>query len=361
MTPHAPMVRLSAARFDGAVIEPVPFTTSDGTDLGLVRITRHTGRPAVLLIHGLTVSSEMFALSEIRNLVDVLLDAGYEPWLLDWRGSCKLPYNEGRVRYTFDDVALYDIPEAVSYIRRRVGDRKLFVVAHCIGAMSLSMSMSAGLVPGLAGVVAHSVFLTPKLSWNTRLRVHVGGEFLRSRFTHLPVDIKKAGLWSRYTPLFALASRRADCPDPNCQMLHNSAWGTGVSLFEHDKLDKCTHDRLSELFGSMPTWVLPHMRRNELAHSVLRWNTRDRRYDRLPENALDSADGIDTPVLLLSGGQNNVWLDSNRLCHDVLSRRQPHLNVRYTEIPGYGHMDAFLGRGAALDVFGRIVDFLDEH
>jgi hypothetical protein len=34
--------------------------------------------------------------------------------------------------------------------------------------------------------------------------------------------------------------------------------------------------------------------------------------------------------------------------------------VRYTEIPGYGHLDTFLGRGAALDVFGHILDFLGE-
>ncbi|WP_328611600.1 alpha/beta fold hydrolase [Amycolatopsis sp. NBC_00345] len=361
MTSRTPMPWLAAARFDGATVEPVPFTTSDGVELGLCRITRHSGRPAVLLVHGHTVSSEMFALPEIRNLVDVLLDAGYEPWLLDWRGSCGLPYNEGRERFTYDDVALYDIPEAVSCIRGRIGDRKLFAVAHCLGAMSLSMSMAAGLVPGLAGVVAHSVFLTPKLSWATRLRVHLGGELLRSWFTHVPVDIRKVGLRSKYTPLFALASRGADCPDPTCQMLHNSAWGTGVSLFEHDQLDRRTHDRLPELFGSMPTWVLPHLRRNELAHAALRWNTRDHRYDRLPENALDAADRIDAPVLLLSGSENKVWLDSNRLCHDVLARRQPQLDVRYAEIPGYGHMDAFLGRGAALDVFGRITGFLDEH
>jgi alpha-beta hydrolase superfamily lysophospholipase len=348
-------------RFDGAVVEQVPLRTSDGVDLALRRVVREPGRPAVLLVHGHTVSSEMFTLPEIRNLVDVLLDAGYEPWLLDWRGSCRLPYNEGRVRYTYDDVSLYDLPEAAAAIRERIGDRKLFVVAHCVGAMALSMSLAAGLIPGLAGVVAHGVFLTPKMTWPVRLRAHLGGELLRSRFTHVPVDIRKAGLRSRYTPLFGLASMGADCPDPTCQMLHNSAWATGASLFEHDKLDKRTHDRLAELFGSVPTWILPHMRRNELAHSVLRWNTRDRRYARLPENALDSAHRIDAPVLLLAGSRNRIWQDSNRLCHDILSRRQPQLDVRYTEIPGYGHMDAFLGRGAALDVFGRITDFLDEH
>ncbi|MFE2321984.1 hypothetical protein ACFXC8_55100, partial [Streptomyces sp. NPDC059441] len=83
-------------------------------------------------------------------------------------------------------------------------------------------------------------------------------------------------------------------------------------------------------------------------------------WEPLPQNALDAADRIDTPVLLLAGSENGLWLDSQKLCHDVLARRQPQLDVAYTEIPGYGHLDTFLGRGAALDVFGHILEFLGE-
>ncbi|MFE0043709.1 alpha/beta fold hydrolase [Streptomyces albireticuli] len=352
-------------QLDGATIEQIPFEASDGAELGLCRIAADgadgADRPAVLLLHGLTASSDIFTLPETRNLVDVLLDAGYEPWLLDWRGSCRLPHNERRERYSFDDVALFDIPEAVAYIRGRIGERRLFVVAHCLGAISLSMSMTAGLVSGLAGVVAQGVFLTPKVSGRTRLRLHLGGELLRTRWAHLPVDFKKVGLRSRYTPVFALASLSADCDDPTCQILQNSAWGTGASLFAHENLDKITHDRLAELFGTLPTWVLPHLRRMELAHSVVRWNPGGHRYGRLPENALDHADRIDCPVMLVSGSDNKIWLDSNELCYDVLTRRFPQLDVRYVEVPGYGHMDPIIGRGAALDVFGPVVRFLDEH
>lgn len=351
--------------------EPVPFRASDGTELGLSRV-RPPGaapgppdaagdRPAVLLVHGHTASADMFVLPETRNLVTVLLDAGYEPWLLDWRGSCRLPYNEDGPGYSYDDPALYDIPDAVAEVRRRIGGRELFVVAHCIGAVALAMSMTAGLVPGLAGVVAQGAFLTPKLAVKTRFRMHLGGELLRGRIRSLPVDFRKVGLRSKYALLFALAGRRADCPDPTCQMLHNSAWGMGASLFEHENLDRRTHDRLAELFGSVPMCVVPHFRRIELAHTVVRWNVADRRYRALPENALDDANRIDCPVLLLSGSENKFWMDANKLCHDVLTARQPQLDVDYIEVPGYGHVDTFIGRSAALDVFGHIVDFLDAH
>ncbi|WP_031486279.1 alpha/beta hydrolase [Streptomyces bicolor] len=348
-------------RLDPARVEEIPFHAPDGVRLGLTRIdTGDADRPAVLLLHGHTASADMFLLPETRNLVDVLLAEGYEPWLLDWRGSCRLPYNETGRRYTYDDVALHDIPEAVRHMRTRIGDRPLFVVAHCIGSLTLSLSMTAGLVPGLAGVVSQGVFLTPKLAGRTSLRMTLAGELLKSRIDHIPVDFRKVGLWSKYTPLFALASRKATCPDPTCQILHNSAWGTGASLFVHEHLTDTTHQRLAELLGPAPLWILPHLRRIELARTVVRWHDTDHRYRALPQNALDAAARIDTPVLLLAGSENGLWLDSQNLCRDVLAHRQPQLDVTYTEIPGYGHLDTFLGRGAALDVFGHILDFLDE-
>jgi pimeloyl-ACP methyl ester carboxylesterase len=144
-------------------------------------------------------------------------------------------------------------------------------------------------------------------------------------------------------------------------MLHNSAWALGASLFVHDNLEHRTHDRLAELFGSAPLCALPHLRRIELAHTMVRWNHSDHRYSALPENALDHADRIDCPLLLMSGTRNKLWLDANKLCYEVLTARHPQLDVRYTEIPGYGHVDPFIGRSAALDVFGNIVGFLDKY
>jgi cholesterol oxidase len=173
---------------------------------------------------------------------------------------------------------------------------------------------------------------------------------------HIPVDFRKVGLRSKYTPLFALASRRATCPDPTCQILHNSAWGTGASLFVHEHLTDTTHNRLADLLGPAPLWILPHLRRIELARTVVRWHDTDHRYRALPQNALDAAARIDTPVLLLAGSEKGLWLGSQRLCRDVLARRRPQLDVTYTEILGYGHLDTFLGRGAALDMFGHILD-----
>jgi alpha-beta hydrolase superfamily lysophospholipase len=356
MTLRPLMTRLEEARR-----EQYPLRSEDGVELGLTRVVLSTEpKGAVLLIHGQTASTDMFVLPETRNMVDVLLDQGYEPWLLDWRGSCRLPYNETGVAYTFDDVALYDIPKAISTVQQKIGNQKLFVVAHCVGALALALSMTASLVRNLAGVVTQGVFLTPKMGLGTRLSFGFLGELLRPWVDHVPVDFRKVGLWSKYTPLFALAAIGAECPDPTCQILHNSAWGTGASLFVHDNLHPTTHDRLAELLGPAPMCVMPHLRKMELARSAVRWHEADERYGALPQNALDEAHRIDCPLLLLSGSRNELWQDSNKLCSDVLAKRHPKLDVRYVEIPGYGHLDVFVGRSAALDVFPHITQWLDE-
>jgi cholesterol oxidase len=58
-------------------------------------------------VYGLTSSSDMFIMPEHRNLVQTLLDHGFgDVWTLDFRGSCRFPYNLERTRYTLDDIAL---------------------------------------------------------------------------------------------------------------------------------------------------------------------------------------------------------------------------------------------------------------
>jgi predicted alpha/beta hydrolase len=136
-------IRPLVTRFEAGSLEHIPLRSPDGLELALTRIARPDAKAVVLLLHGLTASSNMFVLPETRNVVDVLLDHDYEVWLLDWRGSCRLPHNESGVSYTFDDVALYDIPPAVAAVRAQIGARPLFVVAHCIGALAFSMSLAA--------------------------------------------------------------------------------------------------------------------------------------------------------------------------------------------------------------------------
>jgi len=360
------MIRPFLAQFDNAELQSFNCKTDDGFDIGLTRVVRKTStedsrnNPAVIVTHGLTASTDMFTLPETRNFVDILLDEGFDPWLFDWRGSCRLPYNARGDAYKLDDVALYDVPKAVAAVKQEIGNKPLLVVAHCVGALVFAQAMTAGLVPGLAGIVAQGVFLTPKMSLRPHLSFSFLGEIARPLLgDSIPVDFRKVGFWSKFTPAFAVASIGSTCPDPTCQMLHNSAWAMGASLFVHDHLHKTTHNRLADLLGDVPMGAVSHFRKIILSRSLVTWNDGDPRYSALPANCLDAADNIDCPVLLISGSQNKLWQDSNKLCRDILHDRFPDLEVDYVEVPAYGHMDAFIGRGAALDVFPHITRWLN--
>src|SRR5262245_30842793 len=83
-----------APRARRALRAPAPtqhqFKTSDGVELLLTRY--HGGNKGpVMLIHGLGVSSLIFSIDTIdTNLLEYLVEKGYDVWLLDYRCSIRL-------------------------------------------------------------------------------------------------------------------------------------------------------------------------------------------------------------------------------------------------------------------------------
>jgi len=101
-----------------SVVSVHPFSTEDGLGLSMVRFHRAASDDVVLVVHGLTTSSDMFIMPEHENLVSFLLDNGFgEVWTLDYRMSNRFPYNRAMHRFTMDDVALYDYPAALEHLR----------------------------------------------------------------------------------------------------------------------------------------------------------------------------------------------------------------------------------------------------
>ncbi|WP_052551543.1 alpha/beta fold hydrolase [Enhygromyxa salina] len=361
-----------------AELRELPLVTDDGLTLGLTRFRRGPSDRSVLLIHGLTTSTDMFVMPEHDNLVESLLDAGWgDVWSVDWRGSFRLPYNTDARGFNVDDVALYDLPAALAAVRRHNGGRPVAVIAHCVGALALSMTIAAKLAGPLAGVVANSTFLTPNLPEPSRLKLSLLPSVLERMLPegYIPMDLAQVGLLSRRAALFAVAAAGSTCKDPTCQMI-SFAWGSSLgigpgfgtgsragesALFEHRNLHPATHARLRELFGPAPLSFYAHLRKMASERAVVRHDLADARYDRLPRSALDALDDWNTPLLLVDGVLNRVWTGSLALCHGYLADRHPHIDATLIEIPGYGHQDTFIGRASALDVYPRMISWLDEH
>jgi hypothetical protein len=226
----------------------------------------------------------------------------------------------------------------------------------------LSMSIAAKLTGPLAGVVANSTFLTPTLPEAARLKLSLLPGLLRRLLPegYIPIDLSHVGLLSPRAALFGMAAAGSTCKDPTCQMI-SFAWGAGDSaMWEHANIHPTTHARLRELFGPAPLSYYDHLCKMTSERAVVRHDLADARYDRLPRNALDVLDEWNTPLLLVTGVNNHVWTGSMNLCHAYLLDRHPHIDASLLEIPGYGHVDTIIGRAAALDVFPRMIAWLDE-
>jgi cholesterol oxidase len=344
-----------------------PFATEDELGLSLTRFLRgEAGDDVVLLIHGLTSSSDMFIMPEHTNLVRFLHDNGFaDVWALDFRMSTRFPYNVETRRHTLDDIAHYDYPAALRELRRHVGARRIHVIAHCLGSVSFHMSLFGKAVDGIASLVANSVGLTPRVHPWARVKLSLGPtlleygtglSYLDPRFKDAPV-LTRRWLLARAVSLF-----HPECREPACHM-QSFMWGSGrPAMYRHANLRPETHvhERLADLNGASDVHYYRHVGKMVAAGQVVRFDPGDRRHAALPRDYLAGAADIATPILYLTGDRNDVFTDSNIVCHAFLEKEAPGLH-ELRILPGYGHIDPLIGRNAHVDVFPHILDFLKRH
>lgn len=349
------------------------FNTKDGLSLVLQRFKNKDSKNIVLLVHGLTSSSDMFMMPEHYNFINYLLKNGYsDVWTLDWRGSNRFFYNLTPHRYTVDDVATDDLPRAIEEIHRILRqesktsslDTKIHIVAHCIGSLSVACSLAGGYLKNIQSFVSNSVSLTPSVHWQTRIKLALGPDLLEYLFRYPYVSPKIP-----YFPGFGFGrwiywmerTLRRECTEPSCHML-SFMWGWGFpALFNHKNLHPSTHRRLMDLFGGTSFHYYRHVRKMISNGEALPYK-REGHFADLPESYLQ---GIRQhgfpPTLLLSGTENHVFPDSNRRTFEKVKQINPQQNIEYRELPGYGHQDPFMGIRSHVEVFPPILKFLNQH
>ena len=342
-----------------------PFTTPDGLGLSMLRFLRKPADDIVLIIHGLTTSSDMFIMPEHYNLVSYLLDHSFtDVWTLDFRMSNRHPYNLLPNRYNMDDIALFDFPAAIAEMRRHVGDRAIHVICHCLGAVSFSMSLFGGATTGIASLIANSISLTPRVPGWSKVKLAFapflieyafGFPYINPRWAEDP-GLTRGKMFSKLVSFF-----HRECDVPACHML-SLMWGAGwPALYSHENLHDVTHRRGGDLYGGVAMHYYRHVRRMVRANNTaVKFDPRDPRYSTLPDNYFDHVKEITTPVLFMTGRNNRVFADSNVVCHQRMEQLVPGRHELHI-FEGYGHQDVFMGKNNHLDVFPRLLQFLEKH
>jgi cholesterol oxidase len=329
--------------------------TSDGK---ILRLTRYRGgsKGPVVLSHGLGVSSLIFSIDTIEtNLLEYLVAAGYDCWLLDYRASVDLP--SARELWTADDVARQDYPAALAKVRTVTGAPTVQVVAHCFGATTFSMAMLAGL-EGVRSAVISQIATDYVVPWfPQRLLAYLRAPSL---FDSLGIDVVDARATTADGPLERMLDwlLRLIVPMPRAERTRDATSNRITALYgrlyQLDQLNNATVESgLAEMFGEANIDAFKQLALFARSGRVL---DRDGRDVYLPH-----LDRLALPIAFIHGAKNACFRpESTARTLSRLSQANGRQLYDRHVIPGYGHIDCIFGKDAAKDVFPIILAHLDK-
>jgi hypothetical protein len=341
---------------EALVTEKIPFTAGDGMRLNLHRVRgpKDPWRGAVILVHGAGVRADIFRAPEPVNIVTALVAAGWDVWLENWRASIEVPPNP----WDLDQAAVYDHPYAVQHIVDATGAPSLKAIIHCQGSSSFAFSAVAGKLKQVDTIVSNAMSLHPIVPLWSRFKISQVVPRIAGTFPFVDPH------WGATPPRRAIEramvqlvrTTHTECTNDVCKMV-SFTYGAGrPALWRHENLSARTHKWLSNEFGPVPMTFFQHM-----ARCV--------QYGRLvPTGKLPDLQGDPTRVqprtdarfVLLAGEKNQCFLPkSQHKTFDYLNEHRPGYHAIH-DLRGYGHLDVFMGRYAARDIFPLILKELAE-
>ena len=108
-----------------------------GSDVGAQR-----GTP-VILMHGMYQNRSAWLPSNVDGLARLLLNAGYDPWLIDCRAHGDSPYNEQYKSNTYESCAQFDLPAVQQFVFEMTNQKALWV-GNAEGGIAISASLAGG-------------------------------------------------------------------------------------------------------------------------------------------------------------------------------------------------------------------------
>ena len=320
----------------------------------------------LFMIPGASVDHQIFALPTIPfNAVNYFCRAGYRVWVTVHRiGQLMVAANE----YTTYDARL-DIAAALARVREvafpgvaEADKPKIYTIAHCMGSVAFSTGLLDGTIPAhwILGVTCSQVFMNPV--WNTLNMI---------KALEYPVPLDRAyralaGHWfsCSTSPDDTLVQRALNqllrlYPDARREMCASAACHRTSLVFgrcwNHANLNEATHRQIDRFFGGVNMTLLHLLMRQGSAGHVM---TNDETPLTTPENVARLR-GV--PFYLFVGRDNAVLsAEATERTYEALcdtfgadggSGADGAIMYRRKVVPGYGHLDCWMGRNAWKDVY----------
>jgi pimeloyl-ACP methyl ester carboxylesterase len=329
--------------------EVLPFTTGDGLAANLVHVVgdERPNRGPVLLVHGAGSRANIFRAPVASNLVDVLVAAGFDVWLENWRASTDLRPTQ----WTLDRAALHDHPKAVEMVLQHTGADSVQAVTHCQGSTSFMMAAVAGHLPQVTTIVSNAVSLHPVLPALAKWKLEYFHKPIKALTRYLDPHwgVESPNVIASALVGYVRATHR-ECTNIVCR-LASFTYGVGKpTMWSHALLDDATHNWLEGEFGAVPLTFFDQISRCAEAGQLVAVDG----FSELPATFASSPPQTDARIVLVAGARNHCFVpESQQRTYDFLQR---YGTGDYTMhlFPDYGHLDIFMGKDAARDVFPTI-------
>ncbi|KAF2821646.1 FAD/NAD(P)-binding domain-containing protein [Ophiobolus disseminans] len=334
------------------------LTTSDGLSIPLKIWPPPPGtkrkRTPMLFLPGAAVNDQIFSLPTIRvNAIDYFTALGY---------TCYVPV----LRFGWGENATYgftafdarlDVKAVVEYVYNRE-ERRVYVVAHCLGSIALGMGVLRGDVDVgmLAGLTVSQVFMnilfSPDNGFKARHPVLMRAYETLARSPWFPTStpFPQTIPWlDHLLRFYPIGPRKELCRSATCHAC-NVPFGR---CWTHANLTHSTHALLHTVFSGVHTSFLRHL--SHMGASPPYHLTSNPPYftDLVTPTNLLKLRGL--PILFLHGGENAVWdTRATKASYDTLREAFPEGRYERAVISGYGHLDCWMGKDAGEDVWGWV-------
>jgi choline dehydrogenase-like flavoprotein len=324
--------------------------TSDGTE---IRLTRHQlgSKGPLVLAPGYGNRARAFSIDTVeRSFVRFLGEHGYDVWLLDYRASPAL--EAARTQFTVDDIATRDWPAAIAAVREETGADSVQALAHCVGGLSLFMALGAGL-EGVRSAVFSALAGHPVPTPANRLRswVRLASVFKTIGIDNLTTDYDRQAAVDRALDLaMRVLPFEHVCDSPVCRRIC-FVYG---DVYDHANLNEATHAALGDVFGITNLTFFEHISRMIRARRAVTADGKDA--------YLTSLERYRLPISFITGEHNRMFLpESVALTYGLLVKANgPELYTRHV-VPGYAHLDCWIGEHSDRDVFPLALAELEKH
>lgn len=275
-----------------------------------------SGEP-VLLAHGLGGTWRDFSLEPGRCIATALTSRGYAVYILEHRGDRDALPPEGARAFNVDDIAMRDLPAALDAIRAHSGFHRVLCVGHALGAQLLYLHLALLGTDGIAAIAAISGAV---------------------RFTSSASAARNAGLVAALLPGgWVLPGRRF-------QQVVSPFVSSGHEIASPDTSGPVARARLRHASGDLHGGVLKQ---------VARWVSTG--------HLTDATGRLDVVAALPHVPALVVAADADPTCPVEAARPAAEaLGAPLVElVGGWGHLDPLLGARAPVELFPRLLAFLD--